>query len=144
MIRRLAPALLALLASAALGQTVDAVAARQKILKNFGEVAKPIGAMLDGKRPVDLGVVRTAMTTYVEGAKTLKTLFPEDSKSGHDTAALPAIWQNKADVLARFDKLGSDASAALASVTDEASFMRVIPKVYDNCDGCHKQYRRKK
>jgi cytochrome c556 len=69
-------------------------------------------------------------------------LFPPDSKTG-DTNALPAIWDNIADVNARFEKLGKDAEVALAAITDEASFQATMPNLYNNCAGCHEKYRAK-
>ena len=44
----------------------------------------------------------------------MPALFPDDSKTGGDTAALPAIWENKSDFDARFAAFGKDAAAALA------------------------------
>lgn len=132
-----------LLASAASAQNVEVIAARQAIYKGFGEATKPIGPMLKGDAPFDLAVVKKALTTYSEGAKKLPALFPDDSKTGHDTEALPAIWSNKADFEARFTKFGADSDAALGSITDKASFTATMPKVLGNCGGCHKEYRAK-
>ncbi len=87
--------------------------------------------------------MQKALNTYVAGTQKLPTLFPEDSKKGHDTAALPAIWTNKDDFVARFKKLGGDAQAALSTITDKASFSETMPKVLGNCGGCHKEYRAK-
>jgi cytochrome c556 len=130
--------------SAAAAQNIAAIDARQKIMKSFGDAAKPIAAMFKGSRRFDLAVVKEALATYSAGAEKLPPLFPEDARKGGDTEALPAIWDNKADFDKRVDKLGTDAHAALASVTDQASFSAVMPKFFENCDGCHKQYRKKK
>jgi secreted PhoX family phosphatase len=59
-----------------------------------------------------------------------------------DTNALPAAFDNKADVMARLDKLAADAKAAGAAIKDEASFKAEWPKVVSNCGGCHKEYRK--
>jgi|SRR5271166_2146896 len=47
----------------------------------------------------------------------------------------------KADVDARFKKLGEDATAALSEVKDEASFKAIMPGFFKNCGGCHDKYR---
>ena len=72
-------------------------------------------------------------------------LFPPDSKTG-DTNALPVIWDddNMADLDARFKKLGADATAALATIKDEASFKATMPGVLKNCGACHEKYQAKR
>ena len=40
-----------------------------------------------------------------------KNLWPDNSKAG-DTAALPAVWENKADFDAKLAKFVADAKAA--------------------------------
>lgn len=130
--------------TAAWAQNTDVIAARQEIYKGFGEKTKPIGAMLKGDAPFDLPTVKAALQTYVDGTAKLPSLFPPDSKTGHDTAALPAIWDNKSDFEGRFAKLGADAKAALGTITDQASFTTIMPKVLGECGACHKEYRAKK
>lgn len=96
--------------------------------------------MLKGA-PFDLTATQTSLKTFGNVAAKMPALFPEDSKTGGDTAALPAIWENKSDFDARFAAFGQDAAAALAVVNDEASFKANIPKVFQNCGGCHEKYR---
>ena len=48
-----------------------------------------------------------------------------------------------ADLDARFKKLGADATAALATIKDEASFKATMPGVLNNCGGCHEKYEAK-
>lgn len=135
--------LLIALTTAVAAQNVEVIAQRQQIYKGFGAATKPIGAMLKGDSPFDLAVVKTALTTYAEGAKKLPTLFPDDSKTGHDTEALPVIWTSKDDFNGRFAKLASDSEAAMTAITDEASFKATMPKLLGECGACHKIYRAK-
>ena len=121
--------------SAAIGQ-------RQAILKTFGGAMKDPGGMLKGEIPFDLAKVQASLKVLAEGAPKLKDLFPDDSQSGAATEALPAIWANKADFVARFDKLAADATAATTAIKDEASFKAEWPKLGGNCGGCHKTYRK--
>ena len=131
-------------ASVAAAQNAGVIAERQEIYKGFGAATKPIGPMLKGETPFDLGVVQKALNTYVAGAKKLPSLFPDDSKTGHDTEALPAIWANKDDFNGRMAKFGTESEAGLAGITDKASFTATMPKVLGNCGGCHKAYREKR
>ena len=59
------------------------------------------------------------------------------------THALPAIWKNKSDFEAKFVKFGADSKAALAAITDEASFKANFPPLFKDCGGCHELYREK-
>lgn len=131
-------------ATVALAQNVAVIEQRQQIYKGFGEATKPIGPMLKGDVPFDATVVKKALSTYVEGTKKLPELFPDDTKTGHDTEALPAIWEKKDEFVGRFKKLGDDAQAAMTTITDQASFAATMPKVVGDCAACHKEFRAKK
>ena len=97
--------------------------------------------MLRQEAPFDLAIVRTSLKTIAEGAPKLKTLFPDDSKSGAYTEALPMVWQKKDAFLAILDKLAATAAAAGTTVKDEATFRSEWGKVSANCRECHKVYR---
>lgn len=121
----------------------DAIAQRQALMKANGKAATAIVGIMKGG-PFDLAVVQSSLQTFVDAGKKGPGLFPDDSKTGGDTEALPAIWENKTDFNARFAKLGADANDALAKVKDEASFKAIVPPIFDNCGGCHEKYRVKK
>jgi hypothetical protein len=55
-------------------------------------------------------------------------MAPENSKTGGGTAALPAVWQNKADFDARFVQFAKDVQAAVASITK--SFTKSFSKSF--------------
>ena len=74
----------------------------------------------------------------------MKPLFPDNSKTGGDTAALPAIWANMADFKGRFEKFGAEAKAAQSTVKDLDSFKAAFAGLTKNCGGCHETYRAKK
>ena len=72
-------------------------------------------------------------------------LFPDTSKTGGETEALPKIWDDMADFKARFQKFGEDAKTADASVKDLDSFKAAIGNIGKNdCGACHQTYRLKK
>ena len=112
-------------------------------MKNDGIAAKKLFDMAKGAVPFDLAVAQASLKTLAEGATKTPTLFPDNSKTGGGTAALPAIWENKADFNARFAKFSKDVAAALAATVDEASFKKVAPAVFENCGGCHELYKAK-
>lgn len=129
-----------LVAATSVSAQNDPIAARRAILKGYGEATKAPSAMLKGDAPFDLAAVQKTLKTYSEGAKALPALFPDMSKTG-DTAALPRIWDEKARFEALFAKFDQDSMAALAAITDEASFKREFPKQLGNCKTCHDDFR---
>ena len=122
----------------------DPIATRKATMKEVGAQTKTGGGMAKGEVPYDQSKAQTIFTTYVDAAAKLPNLFPENSKTGGDTAALPAIWTNMGDVKARYDKFGADAKAAQSSVKDLDSFKAAFGGVTKNCGGCHETYRAKK
>jgi cytochrome c556 len=121
----------------------DPIAERRALMKNDGMAAKKMFDMSKGTVPFDLATVQDSLKTLAEGASKTPTLFPDNSKTGGGTAALPAIWQNKADFDARFAKFAKDVAAAQARIVDEASFKKLAPAVFQNCGGCHELYKAK-
>lgn len=121
----------------------DAIATRRALMKHDGEAAKTLFDMSKGKIPFDLKTVKEDLATLYVGATKSPSLFPDDSKTGGGTAALPAIWQNKADFEARFTQFAKDVKAAQAGITDEATFKKFAPAVFKNCGGCHELYKAK-
>ena len=142
-LRLLACAALLIGASAVYGEN-DPIAARRAILKGFGDATKAPAAMLKGEEKFDLAKVQAALKTYSDGAKKLPALFPENSKTGGDTAALPKIWEDKARFESLYAKLDKDAAANMTAIVDEASFKREFPKQLGDCKACHDDYRAKK
>jgi cytochrome c556 len=131
-------------ATAVMAQNVAVIDERQKLLKDMSKATKPVGAMFKGEAEFDLAQVKAALKAIQETAPRLPPLFPEDSKTGSDTEALPVIWDDKADFEDRFKKLADAAKAAEASIIDEATFPDTWKQVMGNCSGCHKKYRKPK
>ncbi len=122
----------------------DPIAARKALMKKNGDEAKIGTQFMKGEAPFDLAKAKAIFATYQDAASKMPNLFPDNSKTGGDTAALPAIWEKKDDFVSRFKKLGADAKDAETKVTDEASFKAAFPAVQKNCGGCHETYRLKK
>ena len=138
----LAVTALALGISTAIAQ--DPIAARKALMKENGKQAQLGTKFMKGEEPFDLAKAKAIFASYQDAAAKAPALFPDNSKTGGDTAALPAIWEKKADFDAKLVKLGEDAKEAAAKVTDEASFKTVFLTVQKNCGGCHETYRAKK
>lgn len=139
-----AAALAMITLTSASAQNLDAIKARQDTLKGMGKASEAPGAMMKGEAPFDLAKVKAALTVFQEGAAKLPELFPDNSKTGGETEALPVIWDKKQDFTDRYKKLAADAAAASTKITDEFSFQDEFPKVVGNCSACHKVYRKPK
>jgi cytochrome c556 len=136
----LAVAALVLAASLAAAQS-DPIAARKALMKANGSQAKIGAAIAKGEAPFDGAKVQAIFATFTDAAEKAPALFPDNSKKGGKTEALPAIWKNKADFEARLAKLGADAKAAQAEVKDLATFKAVWAGLLrKNCTGCHEKY----
>lgn len=122
----------------------DPIAARKALMKNVGAVTKTGGQMVKGEVPFDQKKADEIFATYVEASGKMPGLFPDNAKTGGDTAALPAIWTGMDDFKAKFTKFGADAKAAQGSVKDLDSFKASFGTVTKNCGGCHETYRAKK
>ena len=129
-----------LAASLATAQT-NPIAARKALMKANGQQAKIGAAIAKGDAPFDADKVQTIFATFVEAAEKAPALFPDNSKTGGKTEALPSIWKNKADFEARLAKFGADAKAAQAEAKDLASFKALwAGLIRKNCTGCHEKY----
>jgi cytochrome c556 len=123
----------------------DPIAARKALMKANGDQAKIGVAMVKGETPFDLDKAHKIFATFEDAAAKAPTLFPDNSKTGGDTAADPKIWENMEDFKARLAKLGTDARDATAKVTDLDSFKAAFGSIGKNdCGGCHEHYRIKK
>lgn len=122
----------------------DPIAARKQLMKDMGAATKTGAGMAKGEVPYDQAKAQQVLATYVDVNAKMPGLFPDNSKTGGDTAALPAVWENMADFKGRFDKMGTEAKAAQSSVKDLDTFKGAFSGLTKNCGGCHETYRAKK
>ena len=137
----LAATVAAFAATAVVAQS-DPVATRKGLMKGIGGANRDITEMLDGKQPFDVNKAKAALTTMSENAAKMPALFPANSKDG-DTAALPVIWEKKADFDAKMTKFSADAKAADGKVSNAETLKTEVGDVRKNCGGCHNEYRKK-
>lgn len=121
----------------------DPIAARKALMKANGDQSRIATEMLDGKRPFNLDAAKKVFIVFAESGDKAKALFPDNSKTGGDTAALPAIWEKKADFDAMLTKFANESKAAAAATTNLDTFKAQIGEVRKNCGGCHTPYRKK-
>jgi cytochrome c556 len=122
----------------------DPIAARRALMKATGGQAAQGAKFMKGEEPFDLAKAQAIFAQYQKTSAEAPKLFPDSAKTGGETAALPAIWEKKADFDSRLTKLGVDAKDAAGKVKDLDSFKAVFTEVQKNCGGCHESYRAKK
>ena len=68
--------------------------------------------------------------------------FPENTKEGFKTEALPSIWENKKEFNDLMKK-ASDDMIKLAKAIDTAEDLRAVQKklMWNNCSACHSKFR---
>jgi len=74
--------------------------------------------------------------------KKLLDYFPDNTKEGFKTEALPSIWENKDEFNALMQK-ASDDMIKLAKAIDTADDLRAAQKelMWSNCSACHNRFR---
>ncbi len=118
---------------------------RQKLMKQNGKDAKAAGQMLKGEADFDPAEAERIFTEMHDVAMKFGDLFPEDSKTGGDTEAAPAIW-NKPDAFKTAStKFQTDTRTAMDARPETLdAFKQQFGMVAQNCKGCHEEFRVKK
>ena len=82
------------------------------------------------------------MKKISDNYKKLLDYFPENTKEGFKTEALPSIWENKDEFNALMQK-ASDDMLNLAKAIDAADDLGAIQKklMWSNCSACHNRFR---
>lgn len=136
-------ALLALGATYALAQATGgaAISERKALMKETNGLTKQASAMAKGTEPFDLAKAQNWVKVILANETKAMGLYPDDSKEGGETRALPAVWTDREGFKTKFNSFDKAAKAAATAIKDEASFKAEVPKVTETCDACHKDYR---
>lgn len=131
------------LAAIAIGVTgvvaqTDVIGERKAMMKKNSSHTKGISAMVKGEAPFDAKAVTAAFTQWGETAAALPKLFPDNSKTGGETRALPKIWSDSAGWNAQ---IASFAKASAARPANLEALKAAFPAVSKSCGDCHEGYR---
>ena len=85
---------------------------------------------------------KTLMLEMSENYKILIKYFPENTKEGFKTEALPSIWENKKE-FNNLMKKSSDDMTKLASLFEDSDDVRaaLTQMMWSNCKACHSKFR---
>jgi cytochrome c556 len=134
-------------AGGALAQSAveGAIKARKAHMQLYAFNLGPLGAMAKGEMPYDSAQASAlAGNLAALAGLNISRYWPEGSAQGQaeGTRALPAIWENSSDVMAKAAALNEALTALNAAAgTDLASLQGAMGAVGEACGGCHKAYR---
>ena len=121
-------------------QTVEEIIKERKSIfsKNYKTAKRVQGLASNG----DIDEAKKLMIEMSNNYKRLLDLFPENSKEGFGTEALPSIWENKDEFNLLMTKASSN-MIELTSVIDGAEDVRATLGKYmwSSCKSCHSKFR---
>ena len=117
----------------------DAIKTRKALFSKNYNTAKRVQSLSSN------GEFDKAKELMIEMSKNyldLLELFPENSKEGFKTEALPTIWENSDEFVTLMQKASYDMTE-LAKAIDTAEDLKAIQKklMWSNCSACHNRFR---
>ena len=119
----------------------EIIKGRKAIFSENYQNAKKISILLKSKK---IEKAKPLIKKISDNYKKLLDYFPENSKEGFKTGALPSIWENKDEFNALMQKASGD-MIQLAKAIDTTEDLTAIQKklMWNNCSACHKKFRMK-
>ena len=121
-------------------QSVEEIIKGRKAIfsKNY-QTAKKISILLKSKK---IEEAKPLMKEMSDNYKKLLNYFPENTKEGFKTEALPTIWENSDEFVTLMQKASFD-MIQLTKAIDTAEDLRAIQKklMWSKCSACHNRFR---
>ena len=121
-------------------QSVEEIIKGRKAIfsKNY-QTAKKISILLKSKK---IEEAKPLMKEMSDNYKKLLNYFPENTKEGFKTEALPTIWENSDEFITLMQKASFD-MIQLTKAIDTAEDLKAIQKklMWSNCSACHNRFR---
>ena len=117
----------------------EIIKGRKAMFSENYQNAKKISILLKSKK---IEEAKPLMKKISDNYKKLLDYFPENTKEGFKTEALPSIWENKDEFNALMQK-ASDDMIKLAKAIETAEDLRTAQKelMWSNCTACHSRFR---
>ena len=117
----------------------DIIKGRKAMFSENYQTGKKISILLKSKK---IEEAKPLMKKMSDNYKKLLDYFPENTKEGFKTEALPTIWENKDEFNALMQK-ASDDMLKLAKAIETAEDLRAVQKelMWSNCSACHNRFR---
>ena len=118
----------------------EIIKGRKAIFSNNAKLAKRVNILLKDFEVEEAEPIILEMSKNYEN---LLNYFPENSKEGYGTEALPIIWEEK-DAFNALMQTAADDMIQLAKVMEEVDDIQATYKklMWANCNACHSRYRK--
>jgi cytochrome c556 len=117
----------------------EIIKGRKAMFSENYQNGKKISILLKEKK---ISEAKPLMKKMSDNYKKLLDYFPDNTKEGFKTEALPSIWENKDEFNALMQK-ASDDMIKLTKAIDTAEDLRAVQKelMWSNCSACHNRFR---
>jgi len=121
-------------------QTVEEIIKeRQSIFSKNYKTAKRINSLASNG---SLDEAKILMIEMSDNYKRLLDLFPENSKTGFETEALPSIWENKDEFNLLMTKASSNMIELTSAIDGADDVEATLGKyMWSSCKSCHSKFR---
>ena len=117
----------------------DIIKNRQAIFSKNYNTAKRVQSLSSNG---DFDEAKKLMLEMSENYKTLKEMFPDNTKEGFKTEVTPLIWEEKEKFNSLMEKSSNDMVQLISTIEDEDDIRGTLGKLmWSNCKACHSKYR---
>jgi len=121
-------------------QSVEDIIKNRKALfsKNYNTAKKVQSLSSSG----DFDEAKKLMLKMSENYKTLKEMFPDNTKEGFKTEVTPLIWEEKDKFNSLMEKSSNDMVELVSIIENTDDIRGTLGKLmWSNCKACHSKYR---
>ena len=117
----------------------EIIKGRKAMFSENYQNAKKISILLKSKR---IEEAKPLMEKISGNYKELLNYFPENTKEGFKTEALPSIWENKNEFNALMQKASDDMIKLTKTINTVEDFQKIQKELmWNNCSSCHNRFR---
>ena len=117
----------------------ETIKGRKAIFNKNYKTAKKVQTLASNG---DFDKAKILMQDMSENYKILPQYFPDNTKEGFKTEALPIIWEDKENFNNLMKKASNDMIKLAATIEDVDDIGGTIKKLmWSNCKACHNKYR---
>ena len=117
----------------------EIIKSRQALFSKNYRTAKKVHSLASN---LDFEDAKGLMNEISENYKVLSELFPDNTKEGFDTGALPLIWEEKDKFTQLMLKASEDMITLASAIEDSDEIRGTLTKLmWSNCKACHNRYR---
>ena len=117
----------------------EIIKGRKAMFSENYQNAKKISILLKSKR---IDEAKPFMEKISTNYKELLNYFPENTKEGFKTEALPSIWENKDEFNALMQKASDDMIELTKVINTVKDFQKIQKELmWNNCSSCHNRFR---